>query len=106
MRKLTVNLMFVFAAVAAFAQERMPAPESPLPPPVIRPVNLRADEKPTTIATYAVEARVAGAFATVRALIVVENPNSRPLEGRSRARWSSRCRTARACAGTRSTSTA
>ena len=81
MRKLTVNLMFVFAAVAAFAQERMPAPESPLPPPVIRPVNLRADEKPTTIATYAVEARVAGAFATVRALIVVENPNSRPLEG-------------------------
>ena len=81
MRKLTVSLMLAFAAVAAFAQERMPAPEPPLPPPVIRPVNLRADEKPTSIASYAVEARVAGAFATVRALIVVENPNSRPLEG-------------------------
>ncbi len=67
------------------AQERepsvVPRPLPPLPPPVIRPVNVRADEKPVSIASYAVEARVAGAFATVRASITVSNPNGRPLEG-------------------------
>lgn len=72
-------------AVVMSAQERepsvVPRPFPPLPPPVIRPTNLRADEKPVVIASYAVEARVAGAFATVRAAISVSNPNGRPLEG-------------------------
>ena len=71
-------------AVAMLAQERepsVPRPLPPLPPPVIRPVNIQADEKPVAIASYAVEARVAGAFATVRAAITVSNPNRRPLEG-------------------------
>ena len=64
------------------AQEREPSVvPRPLPPPVIRPMNLRADEKPVAIASYAVEAHVAGAFATVRAAIAVSNPNGRPLEG-------------------------
>ncbi len=39
-----------------------------------------AQEKPVSIASYAVEAKVSGAFATVRTLIVVENQNGRPLE--------------------------
>ena len=80
MKKITFLLPLMVAA-AALAQMREPHPEPSVPPPVVRPVNLRADEKPTAIASYSVEARVAGAFATVRALIVVENPNARPLEG-------------------------
>ena len=74
--------MFVFTVAATFAQTRETGllPRS-LPPPTIRPVRLQGDEKPTTIASYAVEARVAGAFATVRTEIVVSNPNGRPLEG-------------------------
>ena len=82
MRKLTLALMFVFTVAATFAQTRETGllPRS-LPPPTIRPVRLQGDEKPTTIASYAVEARVAGAFATVRTEIVVSNPNGRPLEG-------------------------
>ena len=82
MRKLTFALMFVFVAAEMFAQVREPAlVPRPLPPPTIRPVRLQGDEKPTTIARYAVEARVVGAFATVRTEIVVSNPNGRPLEG-------------------------
>ena len=72
----------ILVAMTGLAQMRTPPVEPHvLPPPVIRPVNIRADEKPVAVASYAVEARVAGAFATVSALIVVENPNSRPLEG-------------------------
>ena len=83
--KNTCAILSCLLALAMSAQDRepsvMPRPLPPLPPPVIRPVNIRADEKPVSIASYAVEARVAGAFATVRAAITVSNPNGRPLEG-------------------------
>lgn len=49
--------------------------------PVVRPVGLRADEKPTTVETWHVEARVGGVFATVTTAFTVRNPNARPLEG-------------------------
>jgi len=59
-----------------------PVPTLPVPePPVVRPPRLDADEKPPEIESYSVEARVNGAFASVSALIVVANPNSRALEG-------------------------
>ncbi|MBR1587454.1 MAG: hypothetical protein IJ658_03920, partial [Kiritimatiellae bacterium] len=78
-----VAAVLCMLAMATLAQEREPSvvPRPPLPPPMVRPVNLRADEKPVSIASYAVEARVSGAFATVRASIAVSNPNGRPLEG-------------------------
>ena len=83
--KNTCALVVCLFALILSAQDRepsvVPRPFPPLPPPVIRPVNIRADEKPVSIAGYAVEARVAGAFATVRASITVSNPNGRPLEG-------------------------
>ncbi len=83
--KNTCALVSCLFALILSAQDRepsvVPRPLPPLPPPVIRPVNIRADEKPVSIASYAVEARVAGAFATVRAAITVSNPNGRPLEG-------------------------
>ena len=49
--------------------------------PVVRPVGLRADEKPTTVEAWHVEARVGGVFATVTTAFTVRNPNARPLEG-------------------------
>ena len=49
--------------------------------PVVRPVDLRADEKPTTVEAWHVEARVSGVFATVTTAFTVRNPNARPLEG-------------------------
>ena len=49
--------------------------------PVVRPVDLRADEKPTTVEAWHVEARVGGVFATVTTAFTVRNPNARPLEG-------------------------
>lgn len=57
-----------------------PVPPPPVPPPVIR-VNTRADEKPVTTDSYAVEAQVNGLFATVSTTIVFGNPNGRVLEG-------------------------
>ena len=56
----------------------VPIPE---PPIIIRPVNLRGDEKPTSVDAWNVEARVSGAFATVSTEFTVGNPNGRPLEG-------------------------
>ncbi|MDO4366402.1 MAG: hypothetical protein Q4D70_06365, partial [bacterium] len=41
--------------------------------PVARPVDLRADEKPTTVEAWHVEARVGGAFATVTTAFTVRN---------------------------------
>ena len=69
-------------AAVLVAQDREPAVVPPRQPaPTIRSVSPRADEKPIAIASYAVEARVAGAFASVRTSITVSNPNERPLEG-------------------------
>jgi len=59
-----------------------PPPEPPSEPPaIIRPVRLRADEKPVTVTSWRVAARVAGAFATVSTEFTVANPNGRDLEG-------------------------
>ncbi|MDO5319898.1 MAG: VIT domain-containing protein [bacterium] len=76
----------VFAVAATFAgwgQDRVPVDEpiiQPIPP-IIRPVNLRADEKPMTVDAWTVDARVSGAFATVSTEFAVGNPNGRVLEG-------------------------
>ena len=79
--KKSVAILSCLLAAVALAQGREPGIVSRPLPPTIRPVNLRTDEKPVAVASYAVEARVSGAFATVRASIVVSNPNGRPLEG-------------------------
>ena len=61
--------------------DRMPDPDAPRIPPIIRPVNLRPDEKPVAVTEWNVDARVSGAFAVVRTMVVVGNPNPRALEG-------------------------
>ena len=62
-----------------------PRPEPPVVPPpvppIVRPVNLRPDEKPVAVTEWTVDARVSGAFAVVKTMIVVGNPNGRDLEG-------------------------
>ena len=81
MKNVIAFLSCCMAAVLV-AQDREPAVVPPRQPaPTIRSVSPRADEKPIAIASYAVEARVAGAFASVRTSITVSNPNGRPLEG-------------------------
>ena len=57
-------------------------PPLPWPPPLPPPfVNVRTNESPLEIRSYLVEARVSGAFATVRTQIAFYNPNARVLEG-------------------------
>lgn len=77
MRACCCSLLF---ALSAWAQVPVPPPDMPIPP-VVRPVDLRADEKPTTVEAWHVEARVSGVFATVTTAFTVRNPNARPLEG-------------------------
>ena len=56
---------FLTAAVADLApRPRPPAPPNPPVPPPILHVTLRDNEKPMEIASYAVDARVNGLFAT------------------------------------------
>jgi len=88
-RMKNATMLFAALAVAALSADVMIPPRPPRPepvPPVLRPpvVNtprLGADEKPPVIESYSVEARVNGALALVRALIVIANPNARALEG-------------------------
>lgn len=56
-------------------------PLQPAVPPIVRPVGLRADEKPVDVTEWRVDARVNGAFAVVKTTIVVGNSNGRALEG-------------------------
>lgn len=73
----------VAATLAGWGQDRAPVDEpisQPIPP-IIRPVNLRADEKPMSVDAWTVDARVSGAFATVSTEFAVGNPNGRVLEG-------------------------
>ena len=51
-----------------------------IPPPTIN-VSVRGNEKPMTVARYAVDAQVNGLFATVSTTISFANPNGRVLEG-------------------------
>ncbi|MGN0847151.1 MAG: VIT domain-containing protein [Kiritimatiellia bacterium] len=81
MKKSCWTLVLALAAcvVGAIAQDVVP--RRPLPPVIVRPVDLRADEKPTTVDAWDVDARVNGAFATVTTEFTIGNPNDRPLEG-------------------------
>ena len=73
---------FLTAAVADLApRPRPPAPPNPPVPPPILHVTLRDNEKPMEIASYAVDARVNGLFATVSTTLSFRNPNGRVLEG-------------------------
>ena len=89
MKHAILKLTALFAAVCgaqAVVPEpagptRMPDPDLPRVRPIIRPVNLRPDEKPVEVTEWTVDARVSGAFATVKTLIVIGNPNGRALEG-------------------------
>lgn len=72
-----LSLLF---AVSGWARLPVPPPNMPAPP-VVRTVDVRADETPVSVAVWHVEARVGGAFATVTTSFTVRNPNARPLEG-------------------------
>ncbi len=79
--------LFFLAVIAASAwgvvipvPRPQPVPPS-LPLPIVRPANLRANEKPTAVGEWNVDARVNGAFATVTTEFTIGNPNGRPLEG-------------------------
>ncbi len=72
-----LSLLF---AVSGWAQLPVPPPDMPAPP-VVRTVDVRADETPASVDAWHVEARVGGAFATVTTSFTVRNPNARPLEG-------------------------
>ena len=77
MKAWACSLLFAFAAGA---QVLASPPVRPLPP-IVRPVDVRADETPASVDAWHVEARVGGAFATVTTSFTVRNPNARPLEG-------------------------
>ena len=81
--RLTVALAAFFTVAVAdiVPRPRPPAPPTPpVPPPILR-VTLRDNEKPMEIASYAVDARVNGLFATVSTTLSFRNPNGRVLEG-------------------------
>ena len=88
--KNTIVLLLAIASAMGFAdvlvpQRRPPVRPTPIvdppAPPTIASPRKSADEKPPTIESYSVEARVNGAFASARVLMVVANPNDRVLEG-------------------------
>ena len=58
-----------------------PLPRPPVVPPPAINVSVRDNEKPMTVARYAVDAQVNGLFATVSTTISFANPNGRVLEG-------------------------
>ena len=87
--KKTVPLVVAMAAASILADVIAPPrnppprrePSVPVMPPTVSTPRLAADEKPPEIASYSVEARVNGAFASVRAFMVISNPNGRAIEG-------------------------
>ena len=58
---------------------RLPSPP-PLPPPALH-IETRPGERPMTVDSYSVDARVDGLFAAVSVSITFGNPNGRVLEG-------------------------
>lgn len=80
MKRTTLTLSLVGAALLATAQELVPAKVRPaLPPPAIRPVDLRADEQPVAIDSS--EAIVAdnGLYRRVHTTFTFTNPNARQM---------------------------
>ena len=67
-----LSLLF---AVSGWAQLPVPPPDMP-PPPVVRTVDVRADETPVSVAAWHVEARVGGAFATVTTWFERDRPRA------------------------------
>ena len=83
MKRLADVLALAAVARVGLGQGLVPVDEPVVQqiPPIIRPVSLRADEKPMTVDAWTVDARVSGAFATVSTEFAVGNPNGRALEG-------------------------
>ena len=83
MKRLAAVLALAAVARVGLGQGLVPVDEPVVQqiPPIIRPVSLRADEKPMTVDAWTVDARVSGAFATVSTEFAVGNPNGRALEG-------------------------
>ena len=83
MKRLAAVLALAAVARVGWGQGLVPVDEPVVQqiPPIIRPVSLRADEKPMTVDAWTVDARVSGAFATVSTEFAVGNPNGRALEG-------------------------
>ena len=81
MKQLLVTLATVAFAMTMNAKSIMPRPiPGPVPPPVIRPTNLRADEKPVAVETdggTVVEDN--GLYRRVRTTFTFTNPNSRQM---------------------------
>jgi len=70
------------AALTAAAQEIVPKIVHPvMPPPVIRPVDPRADEQPITVETQARVVEENAFFRRVRTTFTFTNPNARQMAG-------------------------
>ena len=75
-------LAAVGATLAAAAQEIVPKIVHPvMPPPVIRPVDPRADEQPITVETQERVVEENAFFRRVRTSFTFTNPNARPMAG-------------------------
>ena len=71
-------------AAGVFAQEKsiiIPPPPRPIPPPIFRPVDLRADEKPVEVAPTNDVVADNGLVRRVRTTITFTNPNPRDFSG-------------------------
>ena len=77
----TIALMMTGATMSADAQKIVPFIPEPLPPPVVRVTDLRADEKPVVVASSEEVVEENAYFRRMKRSFVFTNPNGRVLQG-------------------------